>query len=595
MSHYHVDERDMMFNLRECPGIGALTGIPAFSELGEDMLEMVYEQSKSFCLKVLSPLLMSSDREGCQLENGHVRLPKGMAEAWNQYRELGMIGMTSSSEYGGADLPHFFSAPTTELECGSFVSFSMLPLLTRGAARLVLSFGSQALKKSYVEKMFNGEWSGTMCLTESDAGSDVGSGTTKAIPEDDHYRICGSKIFISWGEHDLTDNIIHLVLARIVGEPEGSKGLSLFVVPKFRIDENGKLVGPNDVTCGNIEHKLGINASPTCLMNFGTNDQCIGYLVGEPNQGMRYMFQMMNEARLEVGIQGMAQASAAYLSALEYAKQRTQGTVSGANGRHSAKIIEHPDVKRMLLQMRATSHGCRAMLYQMALYLDLSHHSDDMATRQKYSALTNLLTPVCKSYCSDEGFRVTEMAIQTYGGYGYIQEYPVEQYMRDLKISSIYEGTNGIQAMDLVFRKILRDQGEALKLFISEILALCKSLADSPLAPLGDILSKSVAVLGATALRFGQQFMEGAVETVQFRATAFQYQMGHIVCGYFLLNQAQVAATAVHAEIKTSDRSFYEQKIVTATFFIRNQLPSTMKALQALQSDDCVESRLAFP
>lgn len=594
MSHYHVDERDILFNLKECPGADTLLAIDTFSELDEDTMIMVFEQSRGFCEKVLAPLLMSSDREGCHLENGKVRLPEGVAQAWEQYRELGMIGMTSSSEYGGADLPHFFSVATAEMESGSFVSFSMLPLLTRGAARLILSFGSDSLKETYVEKMFNGEWSGTMCLTEPGAGSDVGAGVTKAVPEGDHYKITGTKIFITWGEHDLTDNIIHLVLARVAGSPEGSKGLSLFVVPKYLLDANGNSGESNDVECGNIEHKMGINASPTCLINFGPNDNCIGYLLGEVNQGMRYMFQMMNEARLEVGIQGMAQASAAYLSALQYSKERTQGKLNTPAGSKPAKIIEHPDVKRMLLSMRATAQGCRAMLYQMALYLDYAHYAEDEATRNKYKAMSNMLTPICKSYCSDEGFRAAELAVQTYGGYGYVQEYPVEQYVRDLKISSIYEGTNGIQAMDLVFRKILRDQGAALKLFLGDIQALCERLANTSLAPLAAILGKAISTLGATAMSFGQSVMGGDVEKVQFRATSFQYQMGHIVAAYFLLMQADYSLEAMERAENDADRVFYEQKLVTASFFINNQIPSAIKTLQTLQNSECVVSKVAF-
>jgi len=594
MSHYHIDERDMMFNLKECPGTAALQELEVFAELGEDTMEMIYEQSRSFCEKVLAPLLMSADREGCRLENGKVILPKGVKEAWEQYRDLGMIGMTSSSEYGGADIPHFFAVPTAELESGSFVSFSMLPLLTRGAARLILSFGSDTLKETYVEKMFNGEWSGTMCLTEPGAGSDVGLGLTKAVPEGDHYKITGTKIFITWGEHSLTDNIIHLVLARIPGAPAGSRGLSLFVVPKFRLDENGNPGPSNDVECGNIEHKMGINASPTCLINFGPNEGCIGYLIGKPHHGMRYMFQMMNEARLEVGIQGMAQASAAYLSALSYAKDRTQGSVDTEEGPKTVKIVEHPDVKRMLLHMRAIAHGCRAMLYQMAQYLDLAHFGSDEETRTKYSTLANLLTPICKSYCSDEGFRAAEMAVQTYGGYGYIQEYPVEQYVRDLKISSIYEGTNGIQALDLVFRKILKDQGAGLKIFMGEVQKLCQEVSGSELAGLGEILQKALGVLGATAMDFGKKVMSGQVEKVQFNATSFQYQMGHIVSAYFLLNQAKTARTALNGSPTEQDRVFYEQKIVTATYFVQTQLPIAIKTLQTLQADECVVDKIAF-
>ncbi len=592
MVQYHVDERDMMFNLKESPGLDAISGLEAFSDCDEDALDMIFEQSKTFCQKVLAPLLAPSDRAGCRLEDGRVVLPDGVAEAWDQYKELGLIGMSSSSEYGGSDLPHFFSIPVTEMECGSFVSFSMLPLLTRGAARLLWAFGAKQLKDLYLERMFTGEWSGTMCLTEPGAGSDVGAGVTKATPEGDCYRIMGTKIFITWGEHSLTDNIIHMVLARTPGSPPGTKGLSLFLVPKNRVDGAGAITGENDVSCGAIEHKMGINASPTCVINFGANDGCIGYLIGEERQGMRYMFQMMNEARIEVGVQGMAQASAAYLAALKYAGERVQGSIRTADGPRTAKILEHPDVRRMLLKMRALVEGSRALLYHLMHYYDLAcHHPTE---GEKHQALVDLMTPICKSFCSDQGFRVTELAVQTFGGYGYTQDYPAEQYMRDAKIASIYEGTNGIQAMDLLFRKILMNQGAYLRVWSDEVRALRESLAQTRLEGVAEALGEAEKRVMAAVMRFGQLMQSGEEETVRFYATDFQDNMGFVMVGYFLLRQSRTALEALAGEPNDRDRRFYEQKLVTTEYFFNDLMPGAVRVLEMMADSEAPGLKAEF-
>lgn len=591
MSEYHIDERDMNFILKECPGISKIQKTGVFDECDEDTLDMIFDQSKEFCQKVLGPLHSLSDRADCQLKDGKVILPDEIATAWEQYKELGLIGMTSSSEYGGADMPNFFSVPVTEMQCGAFVAFSMLPLLTRGAARLIESFGSDALKDYYLERMYTGEWTGTMCLTEPGAGSDVGAGVTKAVPHGDAFKITGTKIFISWGEHDFADNIVHLVLARIEGSPSGSKGLSLFVVPKFRADEDGTITGPNDVICGSIEHKMGIKASPTCVINFGTDGDTIGYLLGEANQGMRMMFQMMNEARIEVGIQGMAMGSAAYLSAKNYAIDRVQGSVRTAEGARSAKIIEHEDVRRMLLKSRALMQAGRAILYNLMHNLDLAEHGED---KEKYEALVDLITPVGKTFGSDQGFRVTELAVQTYGGYGFCQEYPAEQYMRDCKITSIYEGTNGIQALDLVFRKIIMDKGKSLKYLIGDMMAVCQGISSERLAPLAKALGEAAGALGATAQAFGEMVMSGKDDKVRFYATDFQEHMSMVVGAYYLLEQSAVAEKALAGDISDADRNFYEQKLVTTEYFFEDLLPNAVFNLSRMAKNTATGLAASF-
>ena len=588
MSHpYYIDERDMMFNLKECPGLKEYAGIEAFEDVDEDTAEMIFDQSKSFCQKVLAPILAESDQAGTKLVDGKVVLPESIRDAWEQYKELGLIGMCSDSAYGGGDLPHILSVPVTEMECGSFVAFSMLPLLTRGAARLIWAFGNDELKDTYLENMFSGLWTGTMCLTEPHAGSDVGAGSTKAVPEDDHYKITGTKIFISWGEHEFAENIIHLVLARTPGAPAGTKGLSLFVVPKNRHDGN-TITGPNAVVCSNVEHKMGIKASPTCVINF---EDSIGYIVGDEGKGMRYMFQMMNEARVEVGIQGMGIAAAAYQSALNYAKERTQGSVRTADGARPAKIIEHEDVRRMLLKMRALVEGSRAMVYHLMYYHDMHHHASESA---KYDALIELITPICKSYGSDQGFRVTEMAVQIYGGYGYCQEYPMEQYMRDCKISSIYEGTNGIQALDLVFRKIIMNKGAGLKVWADDVMELCKSLGGTRLEPLAGVMGKAVGRVGETATHFGKLMMGGGDDKIRFVATDFQEAMGHVMVGSFLLRQCSVALKALEGDVSDVDRTYYEQKMVTTAYFFETIIPPALTSLKVMQNETMTGLEAAF-
>jgi len=578
MSHYHIDERDMMFNLKECPGYQEIQKIEHFEDVDEDTIDMLFDQSKSFCMKVLAPILAESDRAGSRLENGKVILPESIGEAWEQYKELGLIGMCSDSTYGGGDMPHFISTPIAEMECGSFVAFSMLPLLTRGAARLIWAFGCDKMKNTYLENMFTGHWTGTMCLTEPHAGSEVGAATTKAIPEGDHYRITGTKIFISWGDHEFAENIIHLVLARTPGAPAGTKGLSLFVTPKMLVDENGEVAGPNAVECGNIEHKMGIKASPTCVINF---DESVGYLVGEEGKGMRYMFQMMNEARIEVGVQGMGLAAAAYESARLYALERAQGSIKEAGSVRQAKIVEHEDVRRMLLRMRALVQGIRSMTYHLMYYVDMGqHHPTDSA---KYRGLADLMTPILKSYGSDQGFRVTEMAVQVYGGYGYCQEYPVEQYLRDCKISSIYEGTNGIQALDLVMRKILMNKGENLKVWVGDVMTACEGSTGTALEPLAQMLQAGAGSIGETAGYFGQIFAQGRDDLVRFHATDFQEAMGHIMVGYFLFLQASQSLKALENNPNAADKTFYEQKMVTATYFFECIVPGALAQLKVMR------------
>ncbi|MCB1049726.1 MAG: acyl-CoA dehydrogenase [Acidobacteria bacterium] len=586
MSTYRIDEEDLLFQIRECPGLASLTGVHPSPDCQADTAEMILDQISGFAKKVLAPLRQDADQFGCQFDAGKVKVAPGLQEAWDAYRELGVMAMCEGAEFGGAELPHFFQVPVTECECGSFVSFSMLPLLTKEAANLIASFGSDDLKKTYVPNMYNGTWSGTMCLTEPQAGSDVGSAVTKAVPEGDHYLISGTKIFITWGEHDLSENIIHLVLARVPGAPEGTKGLSLFVVPKVHPDGT-----PNDVVCGSIEHKMGIHASPTAVLNFGNDGKCIGYLVGQVNQGMSYMFQMMNRARINVGVQGMAQASAAYLDALQYARERKQGVVKTAEGLRSVPIIEHPDIQNMLLKMRAVVHGARNLFSHLGLFQDLAEHGENRAFNE---GLVELLTPISKTYGSDYGFRVAEWAVQVFGGYGYCRDYGMEQYLRDLKITSIYEGTNGIQALDLVFRKLLGSKGALLQnwfQYLAPVLADCQGTDFSKLA---EGIQKAHQALGEVCKRMGLAMANGKVQSVQFHASAFQEAMCHVVIAGLHLKQALVARQLVESGQGSLSENFYRQKEVSCRFYFSYFLPSAVVQLQKMDFEDAGIKELSF-
>ncbi|HCU23934.1 MAG TPA: acyl-CoA dehydrogenase, partial [Deltaproteobacteria bacterium] len=434
---YKVNYRDVEFNLFDYLKIQELGRAEKYAGYGRDEYSAILSEALKFALKEIDPLFKKSDQVGCRLEKGQVTAPPGFKEAYAHFAANGFIGMDTPATYGGMGLPESLTMAATEFFAGACVAFSMYSGLSRGAAHLIEVFSGEELAKRFVPNMYSGRWGGTMCLTEPQAGSAVGDLATTAVQEASHYKIKGNKIFISSGDHDLTENIVHMVLARIEGDPAGTKGISLFIVPKFRIKPDGSRGEPNDVKTVNIEHKMGIKGSSTCTLSFGDNGNCIGYLLGEPRKGMAMMFQMMNEARIACGLQGAAVASTAYENALDYAKTRTQGG--------KTLIIDYPDVRRMLTTMKAYTEGMRALLLYSAYLDDQAEVEKDPVLKEKYEGRLSLLTPVCKAYCSDLGFRVTELAIQVYGGYGYISEYPVEQYMRDVKISSIYEGTNGIQ------------------------------------------------------------------------------------------------------------------------------------------------------
>jgi alkylation response protein AidB-like acyl-CoA dehydrogenase len=461
---------------------------------------------------------------------------------------------------------------------GACQAFNMAPSLTHGAGHLIESFGSEALKRRFVPKMYGGEWAGTMCLTESEAGSNLADIQTTAYRDGDHFRIKGTKVFISWGEHDLTDNIIHLVLARIDGAPEGIKGISLFVVPKIRVNDDGSLGESNDVICGSIEEKLGLHASPTAVLNFGTNDRCIGYLCGQENNGLAHMFQMMNAARINTGVSGMTLAGTAYRNALEYTRQRVQGRDIAGRKPGSVAIIDHPDIRRMLLWMKAMVDGMRSMIYTGAYWADMSHELPDGTEKNHYKDLVDFTTPIIKAYCSDMGFRVCETAIQCLGGYGFCKDYPLEQYLRDAKIMSLYEGTNGIQSMDLMGRKMTIRDGGPFRAFQTEVDHFCEKHREHP--ELGDKI-RTLAAVSAQLWEVAEE-MKHRMKADPLQWASYTYPaliaFGEVTMTWRLLDMAVIAQPASRKNGKESD--FYKGKVMQATYFADMILPHTLATIE---------------
>ena len=604
MSDYLVDLRDIQFLLFEHLDVEKLLKYPKFQEFNKEMFEMIVEEGLKQAQEIAAPLGPLGDEQGVKFEDGKVEVPQEFVDAYKLYAEAGWIGAVADPQWGGQGLPLTIGATVSEFFQGACFPLCATGGLTTGAAGLVNEYGTDEMKNLYLEKMYSGQWAGTMCLTEPQAGSAVGDTLCKAAKDGDHYRIVGTKSFITSGDHNYTENIIHLVLARTEGAPAGIKGISLFLIPKYRVNADGSLGEFNDIHVAGIEHKMGIHASPTCTLNFGDDGTCIGYLIGEECRGITYMFQMMNEARMMVGQQALGTAGTAYLNALEYTKERIQGVPITEMRNPDAPrvaIVEHPDVRRMLLMMKAFTEGMRALLYATALYADLAECSEDDAERAKYHGLVELLTPICKAWPSDMGFRVTEWAIQCFGGYGYCRDYPAEQYMRDIKITSIYEGTNGIQAMDLLGRKVSMAGG---KLFINflgllgEFIETHKSHAT--LAENVGRLEKAKDTLAHVTIEFGKTGAGGDMVYPVLNACPYLEMFGDVVVAYLLLEQAVIAqekfdaiCSAKNADSQEARKSlceedaeakFYWGKLCSAEFFTTQILPRVNARAESIES-----------
>jgi 3-(methylthio)propanoyl-CoA dehydrogenase len=577
MGHFKVNRRDLFFILKEQLDYGTLCKLERYRDLNGKIFDLLVNEAVNFASGILDPLNTTGEREGAKFESGKVICPPGFREAFKKYGADGWIATSRDPEFGGQGFPHMMRIVVNDMMYGACQAFNMAPSLTHGAAHLIESFGTGELKRLYVPKMYAGEWSGTMCLTEPDSGSNLASLQTTACRAGDCFRIKGSKIFISWGEHDLTENIIHLVLARLDGAPEGVKGISLFVVPKIRVNPDGSLGNQNDVICTGIEEKLGLHASPTARLSFGSGGECAGYLCGEENAGLAHMFQMMNSARINTGVSGMALAGTAYQNALAYAKKRIQGADVAGRKKGYVPIIDHPDVRRMLLTMKASVDGMRSMIYTAAFWSDLAMELPEGDERRHYRALVDFMTPVIKAYCSDTGFKVCETAIQVLGGYGYCREYPLEQYLRDAKIMSLYEGANGIQSMDLMGRKMKSGDGALFRAFMSEIEDFCGKNGAHPL--LGkQILSLSAAVkrLGETAVEMLKRYKSDPLQWASYTYPAL-ICFGDVTMAWRLLD---MAVTALRLSGEGRDGDYMTGKFMQAAYFTDTVLPLAVARLK---------------
>jgi alkylation response protein AidB-like acyl-CoA dehydrogenase len=587
MAQQVADRRDIDFVMYEQFNAEETLAHERYSDINKKTVDLLLTEARRFAIKEILPTYAEGDRAGAKFENGTVRAPACYKKPFKLFREGEWSALSEDPEVGGQGLPHLVNTAANEYLMGTNFAFSSYTLLGHGTGKMIELFGTDELKAKFLKKLYTAEWGGTMLLTEPDAGSDVGALTTSAKKnEDGTYSISGNKIFITAGEHDLTENIIHPVLARIEGAPAGTAGISLFIVPKIWVNDDGSPGDFNDVVCTGIEEKMGLHGSATCSLTLGGRGNCQGYLLGDENKGMRVMFHMMNEARLGVGIQALVHASAAYLYALDYARQRRQGRALEKMLEKDAPqvpIIEHPDVRRMLLWMKSYVEGMRSFAYYVTHCIEQEKICDDEEKRGFYKNMVDLLTPILKTYNANVGFEVCVRAMQVYGGYGYTREYPVEQLARDCKIASIYEGTDGIQAMDLLGRKIGMHKGAVFMAFITEVQKeLTRAEKDPRLAPLAEEMSPVLQRLGEVAMHLGQTAMSADFKVAFAHSVPFLNVMGDVVMAWMLLWRACTAAEKLDSGAKKKDLAFYEGQIKSAEFFIQSELPVTLGKMAAV-------------
>ena len=573
MIPYNPPIDEMSFLLNDLGMLPQVSSLPGYEEADAELVDALLNEAGKLSSEVLAPLNKSGDEQGARFENGVVRTADGFADAYQTYVEGGWNALTCNTEYGGQQMPSLIGTVVLEMFTSANMAWSLCPLLTVGAIESLEVYGSEELKKTYLPKLISGKWPGTMNLTEPHAGSDLAELRCRAVPEGDHYRIHGQKIFISYGEHDMTDNIIHMVLARLPDAPEGTRGISLFLVPKMLVEEDGSLGQRNDLRCASVEHKLGIHASPTCVMAFGDNEGAVGYLVGEKNEGLKAMFTMMNMARFNVGLQGVSIAERAYQQARDFAKERVQGRVDGG-GSEKVSIINHPDVRRMLMSIKAQTEAMRALAYDTAVQFDISKRHPDEAARAGAQARLDLLTPIVKAWSTDLGVELSSTAMQIHGGMGFIEETGISQHYRDSRIAPIYEGTNGIQARDLVGRKVIRDQGKTAKSYIAEMRAIGDA-ADGLEAPCAEIGSNLIRAIDALTEATDWLIENGGkTPALAFAgATAYLELFGNVAGGAMMTRAAGAASAAL--EVGNSNQDFYKTKLATARFYAEHVLPKS--------------------
>ena len=603
---YKVDLRDIKFQLFDWLELGDLLEAEKFADWDTENVGMVLDEALKIAQEQMGPCNEDGDRIGAQYADGKVTLPESFKPVYQTICDGGWIGLLASPEFGGMGLPDTVGTAVNEFFNGSNVSMSLTLMLTRGAGAMIEGFGTDEQKALFVEKLYSGEWTGTMCLTEAQAGSDVGASTTKAVKRDDgSYSVSGEKIFITGGDHDLADNIIHLVLARTPDAPTGTKGLSLFIIPKIRVNADGSLGEPNDVFTNNIEEKMGIHGSPTCTLVFGQNDGCQGFLLGEELQGMKLMFHLMNAARIDVGLQGLAAAGAATQQALGYARERLQS-------RHwkefknpeapQVPIIEHPDVRRMLLSSKAYTEAMRALLYQTSYYVDKSHLTEGEES-ERYHSYVEMLTPICKAWCSEWGMQVTHWCLQVHGGYGYTSEYPAEQMMRDVEIACIYEGTNGIQALDFVARKLPMNDGKTIRELLGMAENTFKKLRSDPeMMEPAWMLAAALKQIETISKEITKR--PDAIQLILLNAPPLLDMIGTVLGAHFLMDQAilakqKLAAILEEQGVGTDDKkaykeflqgneeaAFFHNKVQTAIHFAYRALPTVAAKGAAIRSGE---------
>ena len=561
MGDYQAPLRDMQFVIEELIGLEEIASLPGYEDATPDLVRAILEEAGKLARDVLSPINRSGDIEGAKLENGVVITPTGFRSAYQAYVDGGWNALQFDREIGGQGLPQLVATPVFEMWDAANLAFMLCPVLTIAAVECIGEFGTEEQKQKWLPRLVTGEWTGTMVLTEPNAGSDVGALRTRAVPEAGHYRLTGQKIFTTWGEHDLTDNIVHMVLARTPDAPPGTHGISLFIVPKFMVNEDGSLGQRNDLRPMSLERKLGIHGSPTCVMQFGENDGAIGYLVGEECRGMEYMFSMMNSARLAIGREGVGIGERAYQQAAEYARERIQGRDAANPAAGDVPIIRHPDVRRNLMTMRALTEATRALCCYVSAKQDIARKHPDLDERATASARVDLLVPVVKAWSTDCGVDIASLGIQIHGGAGFIEETGAAQYYRDARITPIYEGTNGIQALDLVGRKVLRDQGGELLRFIDEIKGT--RITDTLIA---DALSSALNAV-SDAANWMIEYDGDDPRAVVAGATPFLTARGLLAGGWLMGMAADIATNG------PEDEDFYKAKIATARFYAAHMLP----------------------